>query len=135
MKRLAVVVLAVVVSLFGGAEPSHAWARGGGGGHSGFRDHHHGFRGSRVFVGAHVFVSPGVFFGAPYWYPYAYPYPAYSPPVVVEAPAPVYAQPQPQQYWYYCQNPHGYYPYVPQCPGGWLQVMPSPAPPTPGPRY
>src|SRR5712692_4872923 len=69
MKRLAVVVLAVVVSLFGGAEPSHAWARGDGGGHSGFRDHHHGFRGSRVFVGAHVFVGPGVFFGAPYWYP------------------------------------------------------------------
>ena len=36
---------------------------------------------------------------------------------------------QPQiQYWYYCQNPEGYYPYVKQCPGGWLQVVPqSPA--------
>ena len=28
--------------------------------------------------------------------------------------------------WYYCQNPAGYYPSVPQCPSGWLQVAPQP---------
>jgi hypothetical protein len=43
----------------------------------------------------------------------------------------VYVQPeQPQQnYWYYCQEPQGYYPYVKQCPGGWMKVLPQPAPP------
>ena len=43
---------------------------------------------------------------------------------VVAAP-PVYTQSQ--QYWYYCQNPAGYYPSVPQCPTQWLQVSPQPA--------
>jgi TatA/E family protein of Tat protein translocase len=29
-------------------------------------------------------------------------------------------------YWYYCDNPLGYYPYVPQCPGGWRPVPATP---------
>jgi hypothetical protein len=29
-------------------------------------------------------------------------------------------------YWYYCDNPPGYYPYVPQCPSGWRPVAPTP---------
>jgi hypothetical protein len=33
-------------------------------------------------------------------------------------------QPEPQQYWYYCENPKGYYPNVPQCRNEWLQVLP-----------
>jgi hypothetical protein len=39
--------------------------------------------------------------------------------------------PQQQGYWYYCQNPQGYYPYVKECPAGWLQVVPQPTPPSP----
>jgi hypothetical protein len=29
-------------------------------------------------------------------------------------------------YWHYCRNPEGYYPYVKNCPNGWLQVAPQP---------
>jgi hypothetical protein len=51
-------------------------------------------------------------------------------PVIVETAPPVYQeQPQPQaaqQYWYYCQDPQGYYPYVQQCPRGWQPVSPTP---------
>jgi hypothetical protein len=51
----------------------------------------------------------------------------------------VYVEPTPQQavpsqpmetsYWYYCQKPQGYYPYVQECPTGWMKVVPSPPPP------
>jgi hypothetical protein len=62
----------------------------------------------------------------------------YAPPVAVAvAPPPVYiqrqevvqVQPQAQaaNYWHYCRNPEGYYPYVKNCPGGWLQVAPQPS--------
>jgi hypothetical protein len=52
----------------------------------------------------------------PYPQPYPQPYPAPYPP-----PAPV---PPPQQLWYYCDNPPGYYPYVQSCP---TQFRPVPA--------
>jgi len=29
-------------------------------------------------------------------------------------------------YWHYCRNPKGYYPYVKKCPDGWLPVAPQP---------
>lgn len=67
-----------------------------------------------------------------YVYPY-YPY-AYPGPVVIQQPATeVYVQPAQQQsaesgYWYYCRDSQGYYPYVRQCPGGWMKVVPSPPP-------
>jgi hypothetical protein len=49
-----------------------------------------------------------------------------SPPEVTGEP-PAYSQQQEQPYyWYYCQNPQGYYPYVKSCPGGWTQVEPKP---------
>jgi len=77
------------------------------------------------------------------WYLYSapvYPYPdPYQPPVVmVEQPAtvvapPVYAPPPapvaapaPAQYWYYCESPAGYYPYVSQCPSAWQKVPATP---------
>jgi FKBP-type peptidyl-prolyl cis-trans isomerase len=31
--------------------------------------------------------------------------------------------------WYYCNDAKAYYPYVRKCPSGWLQVVPSTAPP------
>lgn len=83
-----------------------------------------------------VYISPG-------WgghYSYTYPpvgYYAYPPVVVVPAGPPEYiehgqtpapmAQGQPAaDYWYYCTNPAGYYPYIQQCPGGWQKVAPRP---------
>lgn len=56
----------------------------------------------------------------------------YSPPIVtIPAAPPVYierAQQQPLEpnYWYYCRNPAGYYPYVRECPAGWEKVPPTP---------
>jgi hypothetical protein len=71
----------------------------------------------------------------PYWGPPAvvvppYPYPA-PPVVVVPQPTQVYVQRNQQEsgYWYYCQNPQGYYPYVNSCPGGWMKVVPETVPP------
>lgn len=46
---------------------------------------------------------------------------AYSPP----PPVSVYANPT-NQWWYYCTQPAGYYPYVQQCPAGWIRVSPRP---------
>ena len=67
----------------------------------------------------------GATLAAPYYNPYYNPY-YYPPrPVVVPAQPPVYVQPEQQQetyYWYFCQNPQGYYPYVQSCPGGWMKV-------------
>lgn len=59
------------------------------------------------------------------WFSYAapvYPYP--QPPVVVVTPPPQI----PAGYYYYCPNPSGYYPAVPQCPTGWQMVPATPAP-------
>jgi hypothetical protein len=110
-----IVVLAAL--LFASAGVGQAWGGGHGFGGHGFGGHgfHHGFHrfgGPRVGLGIGLGVGP--FWGAD---PY--------PPVVV-APPPVVAQPSPE-YWYYCSNPEGYYPYVQQCPGGWQQVTPTPS--------
>ncbi|MBI3329563.1 MAG: hypothetical protein HYZ81_23020 [Nitrospinae bacterium] len=105
------VLLAVL--LVASAVPGHTWQ-----GMGGFRGTHHRFRHARVFITG-SFVVP---FG-PVWALYAYP------PVVVAPPAPVYVQPSappPPPYWYACDDPQGYYPYVQQCPGGWRQVSPTP---------
>lgn len=142
MKKLGYVVLATVVLLGVAVLPVHAAGRGGshfqhhgfqhhGFHHSGFRHpgfhpgfHHHPFFGARVFVGVGP-VFP-VWWGAPV---YA------APPVVVQQAPPVYVQDAPpaQSYWYYCEGARAYYPYVQQCPGGWLKVVPSPAPSGPSP--
>ena len=105
----------------------------------------HGF--SHGHGGVHG--SVGFYFGAPYPYypyyasPYYYPYP-YTPTVIIPAPAQpqVYiqqdGQPQIQQqsqspqsgyYWYHCDNPDGYYPYIKECPNGWQKVSPTPPAP------
>jgi len=112
MKTVAIVGLVLTILLLGSAVPSDAyWAHGGHG-------HFHG----GVFIGAPLWWGPG-WWGPGWWGPgYGY----YGPPAAVQQEAPVYLQPEPQpSYWYYCQNPQGYYPYIQQCPGGWLQVVPQ----------
>jgi hypothetical protein len=84
----------------------------------------------------------------PYWGParpawcgprYYYGGPVYNaaPPVIIYRP-PVYIQPQHvyvqrrqegADYWYYCDNPQGFYPYIKSCPGGWMKVVPETVPP------
>jgi hypothetical protein len=79
-----------------------------------------------------------IWIGGPLWGP-VYPYPYYvgppaivQQPVIVQQPPTEYVQPAPrsneQGYWYYCQGPKGYYPYVKKCPKGWMKVVPEPAP-------
>jgi hypothetical protein len=63
-------------------------------------------------------LALGVIVAPSYWAPGYYSPPVYSPPTTV------YAEPDPAQYWYYCTDPQGYYPYVTDCPSGWLQVVP-----------
>ena len=78
----------------------------------------------------------------PWYYPppaYSYypPYPYYPPVVTTPVAPPTYierseeqAQPAPAtNYWYYCDKPQGYYPYVRQCQGGWQKVPPQPPAP------
>ncbi|WP_147383906.1 hypothetical protein [Noviherbaspirillum sedimenti] len=73
---------------------------------------------------------------SPYSYsPYYYPH---SPTVVVVPPAPSayieHAPPDqgrqeqlaPNDWYYYCKKPEGYYPYVRRCPGGWQRVPAQP---------
>jgi hypothetical protein len=96
----------------------------------------HGGRGHDRFGFGFGFWDPWWGWGAsdywgpyPYYYPYYYPpYPAYYAPPAGYAPPPqVSAAPQamgaaPPQYWYYCDNPQGYYPYVQNCGASWKQV-------------
>ena len=116
-------------------EGGHGGGFHGGGGHfggRGFGGHEGHFRGGGHFEGG-IWFWPG--FWDPFYYPY-YTYPYYAPPTVVEPEQPEeYIMPTPQAgetgYWYYCKDANGYYPYVKSCPGGWLRVVPSPAPPNP----
>jgi hypothetical protein len=132
---MAVVVVAGLFLI--AAAPADARGRGGGGGGHGVRGggHGHGFHGHR-FHGHHGFrssvvIGTGVWLG-PYWGPYWYPpyYPAYEPVVIEQQPQSYIQQPSPS-YWYYCEDARAYYPYVQQCPGGWLTVVPQAAPETP----
>ncbi|MGA2150781.1 MAG: OmpA family protein [Geobacteraceae bacterium] len=120
MKKFIYIALASMALILAGPEPGHAF-RGGHGGHVG--------------VGVWVGQGWGPWWGGsgwPYYYPYNYPYYT-APPAVVQQPPVEYVQPTPQPegpyYWYFCQNPEGYYPYVKRCPNGWMKVVPSPPPP------
>jgi hypothetical protein len=71
-----------------------------------------------------------------YFYPVpVYPYPVYVPPAIVERqapPTPVGLPPAP--YWYFCDDPKGYFPYVAACKVPWIAVpttLPPPALPIP----
>lgn len=100
-------------------------------------DGHHRHHHDHIFLGIGGFYDPW-FWGGPALYGYrGYGYftPYYSNPPIARIPAfpPIYVQQretikaQPKtNYWYYCQNPEGYYPTIKECPGGWLQVAPQP---------
>ena len=88
---------------------------------------------TRVFIGGSFWVGPPPFWGPAPWGPaYVYGGPAYY------GPPPVFAQPpgryiqrgqEETDYWYYCDHPQGYYPYIKSCPGGWMKVVPETVPP------
>lgn len=138
----------LVLVLIGSIPSTSAWARGGGhggggghlgGGHYGGWSHGHGgYYGGIGLLGLGLGLGYGLsYYGAPYYPPYYSPYYAY-PPAVIAIPAtpPVYiqqtppaAQQYPSGYWYYCNNPNGYYPYIKECPQGWQQVEPIPSSP------
>jgi hypothetical protein len=104
---------------------AHAYERGWHGG---------GWHGGGWGLGLGLGLGVDAALGWPgYYYPYgAYPYYPYYAPVapavtVLEAPPTVVATAPPaQQYWYYCANPAGYYPYVATCPTPWQAVSPTP---------
>jgi hypothetical protein len=152
--RMIHLVLVVLVLLSSITVAGYAYGdggyRGGGGAHGGGQYYgggtYHGggrsYGGGTYYRGGYggywrggVWVGPGWGWGGwgPWWWGAPY-YPYYqAPPVVIERQPPVYIEPEPepeeQTYWYYCRNPQGYYPYVKQCPGGWMKVVPSPVPP------
>ena len=139
-----------IIALIGAMTGNPVWAHGGGGGGGhgggGYGGGHYG-GGYGGHYGGYGY-GHGYYYGPGYYYGgfglglglgyglgyYGSPYYAY-PPAVVTVPTapPVYiqqtppaAQQNPSGFWYYCNNPQGYYPYVKQCPGGWQQVAPTP---------
>ncbi|HEY8099772.1 MAG TPA: hypothetical protein VIF82_03390 [Burkholderiaceae bacterium] len=88
--------------------------------------HHHGPRIGFAIGGSLWWPGPGYY--APYYYPY--------PPIVTTpAPPPVYIEQSQASsastasqsaYWYYCDHPQGYYPYIKQCSDQWQKVAPVP---------
>ena len=136
MKNLNWIYLIVIVLALTANDA--VWARGGYG-----HGHRHNHFNLGISVGGYSpgfygsgFYGPGFYGYRSYGYPdpfFSRPYYSYPPTVVVPVTPPVYIQqeqvrPVRQQtnYWHYCQNPEGYYPYVKNCPGGWLQVVPQP---------
>ncbi len=118
MKKPICSFMAAAAALLLLASPGQAYRGGGGGAGLG------ALFGLGIGIGIMELAHP---YNSPSYYP---------PPVVVQqapviymqqAPQPVPAQPA---YWYYCQDPQGYYPYVNQCPRGWMRVVPAP----PGPN-
>ncbi len=149
MKNISVVYWVIV--LIGSITSTSVSARGGGyggggygGGHYGGGSHYGSGYGGRYGGGYgygydnhYGHSNYGFYFSAPLYpyYPYRYPY---YPPTVITVPVtpPVYiqqsppaAQQYPAGYWYYCNNPEGYYPYIKECPVGWQQVNPIPPAP------
>jgi hypothetical protein len=112
MRKHTGIALTLVVLLVVSVLPAQAWR--------GYGRH----RGLSVAIVPQLVVPV-----MPYWRLYGYPsvVVAPAPPVYVQPAPQVYVQPPlSQTYWYYCDDPPGYYPYVQQCPKGWRQVNPSP---------
>jgi hypothetical protein len=127
------------------------WPAKGGWGRPGW--HGRGWYGPRVWWGVGV-AGPAFWWGArPWWgpgwygypaypygyYPYAYPPYAYPPTAVVQPTPQTYIEQAPPAtgpaqtptYWYYCAESRTYYPYVRECPEGWMTVVPPASSPSP----
>ncbi len=98
--------------------------------------HGHGHGKTRVYIGGSFWLGPPAwgpaYYGPGYWGPRYYAPPVYyAPPPVIVQPAPQYVEraQTDDDYWYYCETPRGYYPYVRSCPGGWMRVVPDTVPP------
>jgi hypothetical protein len=154
MKALASAILAAAILIVGADGLDQAWAGGGRpvvkGRAWGPRP---GWYGPRVYFGF-GYGWPGYWWGGrPWWgpgwygypaYPYAY-YPYAYPPSVVVSPGPqtyieqapaataqqAPATASPPNYWYYCAESKGYYPYIRECPEGWMTVVPPSSAPSP----
>jgi hypothetical protein len=127
----------------GGARHFRGGHRSFGGSHRHFSSghSHSGHSHNRYNFGFNLgYYSPAYYGYRPYGYRYRsyYRSPYYGYPSYYQRALPstqiVYVQReeikpvQPQaNYWHYCRNPEGYYPYVKKCPEGWLQVAPQPA--------
>lgn len=140
MKQINSKILAI--TLLGFILKGSVWAFDGHGGHHGGGHfgggHFGGHHGLDLHFGYGLGLGYGLGyygFGLPHYYPYS--------PVVTVPAAPVVAVPasptayiqheiasapqsQTTNYWHYCRNPEGYYPYVRDCPGGWEKISPQP---------
>jgi len=133
----------------GGGYRGSGWHAGGGyrgwngGGYRGW--YGSGWRGGWYGSSVGIYLGwPGYWGGWPY-YPYTASY-AVSYPVYTEYPVYSYlpsesttfvqAAPEPAatNYWYYCVDPAGYYPYVQNCSKAWMQVVPQNVPSAPAPQ-
>lgn len=81
------------------------------------------------FWGPYGYRGYGYGYADPFFRPY-YTYPSAvaapsQPPIYIQQQEPKHAQPK-TDYWHYCQDPQGYYPYIRECPSGWLQITPQP---------
>ncbi len=93
---------------------------------------HAGHRHSRASVHLGFWFGPAVVWAPP-------PVWVAPPPRLHCGPPPILYSPPPtvwvergrggDDYWYYCETPRGYYPYVRSCPGGWMRVVPDTVPP------
>jgi hypothetical protein len=139
MKQIKLVGLILI--LFGIMTSGSVYARGGhggghfGGGHYGGGHHGGGWGHGGYYSGMGLGLGLGYglgYYGGSYYSPY-YSYPPavvavpVTPPVYIQQQSPPVTQQYPAGYWYYCNNPQGYYPYIKQCPGGWQQVDPTPS--------
>jgi hypothetical protein len=129
-----VTVVALVLGAAGVADARGGGHRGGGwhgrGGWHGGGWSHGGYWYPRFRVVVPFYYGVGPLWGPGWWGP-PYPWYAYPPAggtVVVQPQTQPYVQQEPQ-YWYYCRDPEGYYPYVDSCPSGWMTVVPPPAAP------
>ena len=131
----------------GGYGGGHGSAQNGG--HYSGNYGGHGYYGGRGYYGGHgyyggyygtrvgIYVGPGFgpwyypspFYYNPYFYGAAVIAPAAPTNYIEQGVAPGVAQlspPQEGNYWFYCSDPQGYYPYVQQCRGAWQRVSPTP---------
>ncbi len=127
---LSIVIMVILLVVFAVGVPLYAYGGGHGGSHGGgFRGGHGGgYRGGyRGGYGGGIWIGPG--WWDPWWWgfpAYPYDYYDYSEPPVIEQQSP--SVQEQQNYWYYCPELKAYYPYVKQCPRGWLKVVPTPRP-------